>query len=121
MGTGRVWKKLKVQVERTLQPAKATAVTKGVQESLDRVVKEVASEGQRWTRIKPATRVPPLIESLKDKDVSVRREAAEALGEIGPEAEDAVSPLLDLLRDENEMVQMRAKKALKRINPKYGD
>jgi HEAT repeat protein len=44
-----------------------------------------------------------LIESLKDEDWLVRRNAAESLARLG--ATESVQPLLALLQDENTMVQ----------------
>jgi hypothetical protein len=40
-------------------------------------------------------------EALKSPDVNIRREAAKALGEIGPGAKDAVPELIEALRDED--------------------
>jgi HEAT repeat protein len=47
--------------------------------------------------------VEPLIESLKDEDWLVRRNAAESLARLG--AKQAIDDLLPLLEDENTMVQ----------------
>jgi HEAT repeat protein len=44
-----------------------------------------------------------LIESLKDEDWLVRRNAAESLARLG--AKQAIEPLVPLLEDENTMVQ----------------
>ncbi len=44
-------------------------------------------------------RVKRLIEQLKDENVLVRREAARALGDIGPEAAPAVEVLIKTLKD----------------------
>jgi hypothetical protein len=40
-------------------------------------------------------------EALKSTDINIRREAARALGEIGPEAKDAVPELVEALGDED--------------------
>jgi HEAT repeat protein len=45
------------------------------------------------------TAVPALIIALEDEDVGVRRNAARALGQIGPEAREAVPALMRALRD----------------------
>ncbi len=56
--------------------------------------------------------VPALIHKLKDKDGSVRRNAASALVEIGPAA---VPALIAALKDEDKEVRWRAAFALGRI------
>src|SRR5438067_1190359 len=45
--------------------------------------------------------VPALAEALKDEDTFVRRDAARALGDLGPAAKSALSPLLLALRDKD--------------------
>jgi HEAT repeat protein len=65
---------------------------------------------------KPA--VPELIEALGDKDDDVRIWAAIALGQIGPDAVNAVQPLLSLLRtEENPQAICGAIQALGEIGP----
>ncbi|MBI1831952.1 MAG: HEAT repeat domain-containing protein [Planctomycetes bacterium] len=64
-----------------------------------------------------ATVVPVLIESLKDKNMYVRRDAARALGKFGAEAKDAVGPLVDRLRDDEPSVRKAAGQSLKQIDP----
>jgi HEAT repeat protein len=59
--------------------------------------------------------VERLIERLSDKDPHVRRSAAEALGNLGPQAQYAVRPLAKALRDENKHVVFDAAFALGRI------
>jgi hypothetical protein len=54
-------------------------------------------------------------EALKSPDVNVRREAARALGEIGPGAKDAVLELREALDDED--VDLIAVWALGEIGP----
>ena len=58
------------------------------------------------------------IEALKDKDVNVRREAAEALGELGEKAVKAVPALTQALKDKDEKVRKAAKEALEKIQKK---
>jgi len=55
------------------------------------------------------------IEALKSPELNVRREAARALGEIGPEAVDAVPELIEALNDED--MDLIALSALKQIGP----
>jgi HEAT repeat protein len=62
--------------------------------------------------------VAALTESLKDDDAFVRRDAARALGDIGPGAREAVPALTTSARkDKNTHVRQAAADALKRIDP----
>jgi len=61
--------------------------------------------------------VPELIDTLKDSDMSVRRYAALALGEIGPAASEASPALAAALQDSNGDVRYAATGALGRIGP----
>jgi hypothetical protein len=54
-------------------------------------------------------------EALKSPDVNIRREAAGALGEIGPGAVDAVPELIEALNDED--IDLIAVWTLGRIGP----
>jgi HEAT repeat protein len=60
--------------------------------------------------------VPMLIASLGDRDSFVRRDAARALGEFGPDAASAVPALLALRKDK-ESVRRAAVEALGQIDP----
>jgi HEAT repeat protein len=60
---------------------------------------------------KPA--VKPLVAGLKSRDPLVRRQSAEALGEIGDSR--AVEPLIDLLSDPDALIRRHAVKALGKI------
>ncbi len=66
-------------------------------------------------------KVAALIEDLKDEDEEVRRDAAAALGDIGPAAaknKDAVPALIVALKkDEDEEVRRNAATALGKIGP----
>jgi HEAT repeat protein len=57
------------------------------------------------------------IKKLADEEVSVRREAAAALGVIGPEGAAAVPALLQALDDEDTTVRQEALTTLGRIGP----
>ena len=61
--------------------------------------------------------MPALIEALKDDDNEVRRNAASALGRIGPAAEAAVPALIEALKDDDNEVRRNAAFALGRIGP----
>ena len=52
--------------------------------------------------------VPALIEALRHEDEFMRMEAAETLGEIGPEARQAIPTLNAALQDEVENVRRAA-------------
>jgi hypothetical protein len=54
-------------------------------------------------------------EALKSPDINIRREAARALGEIGPGAKDAVPELIEALDDED--MDLITVCALGRIGP----
>ena len=57
--------------------------------------------------------MPALIDALTDEEEFVRKEAAKALGKIGPAAKAAI-PALTALQD-TRFVGFQAKKALKKI------
>jgi len=59
--------------------------------------------------------ITALIDALKDQDKEVRISAADALGNIGPEAKEALPPLIAALKDQNEMVRGQAAEALGKI------
>jgi HEAT repeat protein len=61
------------------------------------------------------TVVPALSKTLKDHDPFVRRDAAIALGKLGPAAASAKPALSDLLKDRNQGVKKAATEALKKI------
>ena len=61
--------------------------------------------------------VPALVEALNNEHEDVRRHAARALGEIGPDAKAAVPVLLEVLNDEDEDVCECAAEALGKIGP----
>jgi HEAT repeat protein len=56
--------------------------------------------------------VPALTAALADTDVDIRRGAAKAMGDLGPQAAPAVRALMNLLEDEDEEVRARAADAL---------
>jgi HEAT repeat protein len=62
--------------------------------------------------------VPVLIEALKDQRVYVRRLIVESLGQIGPQAKDAVPALRTALQDEESDIRRLAAKALEKIERK---
>jgi len=61
--------------------------------------------------------VEGLVTKLDDDTTAVRKWAAEVLGEIGTDAEDAIGPLMSLLNDEDEQVRRAVRDALQKINP----
>ncbi len=58
-----------------------------------------------------------LIAALKDEDKEVRGRAANALGQIGPAAKEAVPALIAALKDEDRLVRLHAAWALGQIGP----
>jgi HEAT repeat protein len=60
-------------------------------------------------------KVERLIKELQDEDLSVRSSAAEALGDIGKDAKDAVPVLVQTLRDQYGSVRTSAANALGKI------
>jgi HEAT repeat protein len=63
--------------------------------------------------------VPALIGALGDVDTGVRRNAVEALAQIGPEAAEAVPALTVALQDPDQEVIKAAKDALQRIQNRH--
>ena len=59
--------------------------------------------------------MPVLIQALRDADTFVRQEAAKALGQIGPDAKDAVPVLRRVPADPTGELQKLANEALRRI------
>jgi HEAT repeat protein len=69
-----------------------------------------------WRIDKDQKRISPLVRALEEPDVEVRRAAAEWLGEIGPEAREAVPSLTKLLKDRDVRVRLRSAAALWNID-----
>lgn len=70
--------------------------------------------GKALTNIGPAS-IPELMNLLKHEDKYVRMTAINALGNMGPQAMEAVPVLKDALNDEEELVRQWARVALERI------
>lgn len=68
-----------------------------------------------------STAVPVLAGALTNHDFSVRREAAEGLGKIGPQAKGAVAALVAALKDSNNIIRRVAAESLGRIGQEAGD
>jgi HEAT repeat protein len=56
-------------------------------------------------------------QQLRSSDPEFRREAARALGQMGPEAKEAVPSLMAALKDEDRAVRIQAAHALGEIGP----
>jgi HEAT repeat protein len=69
------------------------------------------------TDYRSKTGVTPVMECLKDADPSVRQSACNVLGNIGPDAANALPLLRALTKDNIPMVQQAAQGAIKRIEP----
>jgi HEAT repeat protein len=63
--------------------------------------------------------IPALIEALEDSGGSVRQEAAEGLGRIGPRANAALPALAKALQDPEFEVRTEAKEAIERIQRNF--
>ena len=59
--------------------------------------------------------IPALVEALGDEDEGVRRRAAVALGEIGPEAAPALAALRELRNEGGDVVREAAARAVRDI------
>ncbi len=59
-----------------------------------------------------AEAVPGLVTQLKDANASIRANAAEELGQVGPEGKDALRPLTLALDDADGIVRVKAAEAL---------
>ena len=64
-----------------------------------------------------AEAVPALVLGLSDPAPAVRREAARALGRLGPVAAAARAPLLQAVADPDAQVRQEAAAACKSVNP----
>lgn len=58
------------------------------------------------------------IKQLQDKDTSFRQEALKALGEIGPDGEEAIPSLIQALEDGQDEIRSGAVRALGQMGPK---
>ncbi len=65
--------------------------------------------------------VPDMITLLKDDNWEMRRGSAWMLGNLGPEAKDAVPALTEALNDTNVSVRMKASEDLKKIKGEAGE
>ena len=62
-------------------------------------------------------KIEVLADTLKNGDISERRDAARNLGLFGPLAKDAVAVHIEALKDENLLVRKKAASALEKIGP----
>jgi HEAT repeat protein len=74
----------------------------------------VLRDGNQGTTV---TETSAFIAALKDPDRDVRRSAAEALGNVGPPAPEALSALVAALHDQNADVRQSAAEALGKVGP----
>lgn len=70
-----------------------------------------------WSKLDIKVALPALITALQDTEPAVRGWSAQAIGEIGPEAESAVTQLITLLSDPDEGSRNSACIALRGIGP----
>jgi hypothetical protein len=98
-------------VERQIDVMRAASGAAEMQE----IRKEPRRQPAKWVDKDIRLAVKALIECLSDSDDTVRKEAIEALGEIGPVAKDALPTLKGLAEDKDFNIAIRAKRALKEI------
>jgi HEAT repeat protein len=70
-----------------------------------------------WPKLDIKTALPALIAALQDSEPNVRWWSAQAIGEIGPDAESAVPELITLLSNPDEGSRNSACIALRGIGP----
>lgn len=70
-----------------------------------------------WSKLDIKTALPALVVALHDSEPNVRAWSAQAIGEIGPDAESAVPELITLLSDPDEGSRNSACIALRGIGP----
>jgi HEAT repeat protein len=63
----------------------------------------------------PGDVVPSLVRALRDPDANARRRAADCLGRINRDTQDALPALIETLKDPNQQVRQSATAALRRI------
>src|SRR5438132_4713805 len=97
-----------------LQGAQLVSLFVDVTEATDFIQNTCRSQAIIWVRNESrliiagnAAGVPGLIRNLENADSKVRSNAAQALGNLGPEAKLAVAPLLRLLATENDALTRR--------------
>ena len=96
-------------------PNQPVAVRQVMVSALARLAaRPIDSHGRRG-RSPARSAIPTLVNALTDEDAVVRREAASALGQMGPEARSTASSLLPLVRDGNASVRRSAIFALEDV------
>ena len=70
-----------------------------------------------WSKLDIKTALPALVVALQDSEPNVRAWSAQAIGEIGPDAESAVPELITLLSNPDEGSRNSACIALRGIGP----
>src|SRR5262249_46546967 len=116
---------LLVLSERGLDPEDKEPMVRGktASEWIDMLLKDPKVEHRRAALValtllgpKVGGVVPGICAALMDKEAGVRHQAAQTLGQMGPEAKQAAEPLAELLKsDRVESVREAAAKALGRL------
>ena len=91
----------------------------GASDSKEKIaaLERIGEIGQiRITYVKPV--VPDVFKLLKDSDAKVRGAAAETLGKLDPDLDEALPALTKLLEDKEDSVKMSAAQGLANIGPK---
>jgi HEAT repeat protein len=106
-----------IEAARSAAPQrKETTVFKPVLPEVGAVVDLPRSAAGSLAQIGPAA-IPALKTALQDENPQVRRQAARALGKMGPDAEPAVPELTAAMNDTDAMVREAAAQALGKIGP----
>lgn len=105
-----------IEAARAAAPQRKTVVLKPILPPVEMVVDLPRSAAGSLAQIGPAA-IPALKEALADDKPQVRRQAARALGKMGPDAEAAVSDLTKALNDADPTVREAAAQALGKIGP----
>ncbi len=105
-----------IEAARAAAPQRKTVVLKPILPAVEVVVDLPRSAAGSLAQIGPAA-IPALKEALVDDNPQVRRQAAQALGKMGPDAAPAVSELTHALSDADPTVREAAAQALGKIGP----
>jgi hypothetical protein len=82
-----------------------------------KAIENVQSAAGQEARSAARDKLAPLVKDLKDKSMSVRKQALTQIGEMGADAIDASEPVLGMLTVHSPALQQAALETLEKINP----